>query len=127
MKLRLPRNYRASEYFKSLPYLHDVEEPNFQTSITNVINNRHNLQIFLLANGNVGKSIQENLNAVVMDGRLNDAIICHALDKTDKNILADRNPLQVTFKDVKKFNTQNPIVGKLLTQTESIKLTDRNI
>ena len=25
VKLDLPKNYRASEYFKFLPYLHDVE------------------------------------------------------------------------------------------------------
>ena len=72
-KLRLPRNYRASGYFKFLPDLHNVEKPNFQTSITNVINNRHDLRNFLLASRDVSKSIQENLNAVVTDGRLNDA------------------------------------------------------
>ena len=37
-KLDLPKNYRASEYFKFLLYLHDVEKPNFKTSISNVIN-----------------------------------------------------------------------------------------
>ena len=126
-KLRLPRNYRASGYFKFLPYLHNVEKPNFQTSITNVINNRHDLRNFLLASRDVSKSIQENLNAVVADGRLNDAIIRHALDTTNKNILVNPNPLQVTFKDVKKFDAQNPIVGKLLTQVESNKLTDKKI
>ena len=77
----------------------------------------------MLGSGDVGKSNQENLNAVVMD----DAIIHHALDKTDKNILANPNPLQVTFKDVKKFDVQNPFVGKLLTQIESSKLTDKRI
>ena len=45
-KLRLPRNYHASEYFKVLPCLHDVENP--RNSITNVINNRHDLRNFCL-------------------------------------------------------------------------------
>ena len=34
VKLDPPKNYRASEYFKFLPYLHDAEKPNFQTSIS---------------------------------------------------------------------------------------------
>ena len=41
---------------------------------------------------------------MVTDGRLNDTIINHALDRKDKHILADPNPLQVTFKDIKKFD-----------------------
>ena len=34
VKLDPPKNYHASEYFKFLPYLHDAEKPNFQTSIS---------------------------------------------------------------------------------------------
>ena len=34
VKLDPPKTYRASEYFKFLPYLHDAEKPNFQTSIS---------------------------------------------------------------------------------------------
>ena len=64
---------------------------------------------------------------MVTDGKLNDAIVLHALDTKDKHILADPNPLQVTFKDIKKFKAQNPIIGKLLTQIESIKLTEKRI
>ena len=43
-KLDLPRDYHVREYFKVSPYLNDVEKPNFQTSISNVINNRHDLR-----------------------------------------------------------------------------------
>ena len=38
-KLDLPRNYRTTEYFQFLPYLNDGEKPNFETFISNVINN----------------------------------------------------------------------------------------
>ena len=64
---------------------------------------------------------------MVTDGKLNDSIICHVLDTKDKHILADPNPLQVTFKDIKKFDAQNPIVGKVLTQTETSKLSDKKM
>ena len=75
----------------------------------------------------VGRSMQENLNSVVTDGKLNNAIAPYALDTKDKHILAVQNPLQVTFKDVKKFGPQYPIIGKLLTQIESSKLTEKRI
>ena len=71
------------------------------------------------------KSIQENLKSVVTDGKLNDVIILHALDIKDKHIWTDPNRLQVTFKDIKKFDAQNPIIGKVLTQIETSKLSDK--
>ena len=62
---------------------------------------------------------------VVTDGKRNDAIIVHALDPKDKHILVNPNPLQITFKDIKKFDPQNPIIGKVLTQRETSKLSDK--
>ena len=61
------------------------------------------------------------MKSVVTDGKLNDAIIRHALNTKDKHILANPNPLQVTFKDIKKFTAQNPMIGKVLTQIETSK------
>ena len=86
---------------KFLPYLYDAEKSNFQTSIINVINNRHDA--------------------------INDAIIRHALDTKDKHILANPNSLQATFKDIKKFDVQNHIIAKLLAQIETSKLKDKKI
>ena len=103
VKLDLPKNYSASKYFKFLLYIHNVKKTNFQISISNIINNRHDLRNYLLPTGDIGKSIQENLKSVVTDGKLNDAIIRHALDTKDKHILADPNLLQVTFKDIKNL------------------------
>ena len=107
--------------------MHDVEKPNFQSFISNVISNRHDLRNYLLVTGDIGKSIQENLKLVVTDGKRNDAIIVHALDPKDKHILVNPNPLQITFKDIKKFDAQNPIIGKVLTQRETSKLSDKRI
>ena len=110
-----------------MPYLHNAEKPNFQSSISNVINNRHDLRNYLLVTGDIGKSIQENLKLVVTDGKRNDAIIVHALDTKDKRILVNPNPLQITFKDIKKFDAQNPTIGKVLTQIETKNLSDKKI
>ena len=107
--------------------MHDVEKPNFQSSISNVINNRHDLRNYLFVTGDIGKSIRENLKLVVTDGKHNDVIIVHALDPKDKHILVNPNPLKITFKGIKKFDAQNPIIGKVLTQRESSKLSDKKI
>ena len=64
---------------------------------------------------------------MVTDGKLNDSIICHVLDTKDKYILADPNPLQVTFRDIKISDALNPIIGKVLTQIETSTLSDKNI
>ena len=64
---------------------------------------------------------------VVTDGKRNDAIIVHALDTKDKRILVNPNPLQITFKDIKKFDAQNPTIGKVLTQIETKNLSDKKI
>ena len=34
------------------------------------------------------------------------------------------NPLHLTFRDVKKFDMQNPIIGKIATQIKASKLTE---
>ena len=115
IKLNLPRNYKTGGYFKKLPYLNDVSNPTFQNSVVDAVNNRDDLRKFLLATSDIDRNIQKNLNAVVTDGRLNDAVVRHALDTADKNVLANPNPLQITFKDVKNFDAQNPVLGNLLT------------
>ena len=104
VKLDPPKNYRASEYFKFLSYLHDVEKPNFQTSTSNIINNRPDLRNYLLTTGDIGKSIQENLKSLVTDGKCNDEIILNVFDTKYKHILVNLNSLQVKFKDIKKFD-----------------------
>ena len=108
--LDLPKNLKnlESEYFRFLSYLNDVERSNFQTSISNFISNRYDLRNYLLATVDIGKSIQENLKLVFIDGKLNDVVIVHVLDTRDKHILADPKLLQVKFKGIKN------LMGKIL-------------
>ena len=37
------------------------------------------------------------------------------------------NPLNLTFRDTKKFDIQNPIIGNLLRQVKASKLSDKDI
>ena len=75
-----------SQYIKRLPYIRN-QDPNFQNSVIDVVNNRSNLRKFLLATSDYGRSIQENINAVVADGKFNQAVVRRALDQKLKKFL----------------------------------------
>ena len=56
IKLDLPKNYRASQYIRRLPYIRN-EDPNFKNSVIDIVNNRSDLRKVLLATSNYGKKI----------------------------------------------------------------------
>ena len=90
-----------------------------------VFNNRDDLKIWLLATSDYGDEIQEDLNAIVgYDEKFNKAIVRHALDLKNEAIFRNPNPLNVTFRDVNKFDLVNPVIGKLATQVKASTLTD---
>ena len=101
-KFNLPKNYRASQYFKKLPYLYNTNDSDLQNSIVDTLNNRTDLRKYLLATSDYGRNIQENINSVVTDGKFNNALVRHVLDEKYKGVLASSTPLSVTFKDEKK-------------------------
>ena len=74
-KLSLPTNYKLEVLFSQLPYLANLRDPIFQSSIEDVINNREDLQKYLLATGGLNNSIQKSLDLVVTDSHLNDAAV----------------------------------------------------
>ena len=81
LKLNLPKIYSASQYIKRSLYFDDRNNPTFQNSIINVVNNRSDLRKFLLATSDYGRNIQENINSIVTDGRFNNAVVRHLLDE----------------------------------------------
>ena len=86
------------------------------------------LKTRLLATSEYGNEIQEDLNAIVgYDEKFNNAIVRHALDLKDSAIFRNPNPLNVTFRDVKKFDMTNPIIGKLAAQIKANKLSNEDL
>ena len=73
------------------------------------------------------KNIQENINAVVADGKFNEAVAHRALDKKNKGVFESPIPLSVMFKDAKIFDIQNPIIGNLLNQVNADKISDAKV
>ena len=123
IKLDLPKNYTASQYIKRLPYIEN-EDTNFQNKIIDLVNNRTYLQKYLHARSRYGNFIQEKISATVDDGKYNHAVVRRALDERNSGLLQYGTPLSITFKDVKKIDIQNPIIGGLLSQVEANKLED---
>ena len=60
-------------------------------------------------------------------GKFNDVNARCALDLKILSVLKKSNPLDVVYKDITKFDMLNLIIGSLLTQIESAKLTDKTL
>ena len=125
-KFNLPKNYRASQYFKKLPYLCNTNDSDFQNSIVDTLNNRTDLRKYLLATSDYGRNIQENINSVVTDGKFNNALVRHVLDEKNKGVFASSTPLSVTFKDEKKI-VQNPVIGNLISQVNANQIEEQEV
>ena len=127
LQFNLPKNYEESQYIKRLPYIRD-KGLEFSNSIINIIKNRDDLKKWLLASSDFGQELQEDFNAVVgYNAKFNNAIVRHALDTKNAGIMQNLNPLNATFCDVKKFDLQNPVLGKIATPVKASKLTDEQL
>ena len=122
----LLKSYGASHYIRRLPYIRN-EDPNFKNWIIDIVNNRSDLRKSLLATSDYGKNIRENINAVVADGKFNPALVRTAIDKKNRGVFEPPIPLSVTFKDAKKIDMQNPIIGNLLSQINANKISDAKL
>ena len=117
-KLKLPRNYAASQMLRILNF----KMMRLILLITELI-----FEKFLLGTSKYGKNIQENINSVVTDGQFNNVALRHLLDEKNKGVFKSLNPLSVTFKDTIKFDVQNPVVGNLLSQVKGSTLTEAQV
>ena len=83
---------------------------------------------WLLATSDIGNEIQEDVNAIVgQDENFNNAVIRRVLDLKNAGVFENPNPFTVVFRDVKKFDVQNPLIGKLATQIKASKLTEEQL
>ena len=61
------------------------------------------------------------------DDRFNDVRMRDMLNPVYKNVMRKQNPVEIVFKDISKFDTQNPITFTLLSKISSGKLTDESV
>ena len=81
----------------------------------------------MLDKSDYGRSIQENINAVVADGKFNQAVDSGTLDQKNKGVFESPILLSVTSKDAKKIDIQNPVIGNLLSQVNMNKISDAKV
>ena len=122
IKLKLPSNYRNDVLFHHLPYLGHLENPAIKDVVRDGVVDNIALQKYLLVTGVLKDSIQNSLDMIVTDGKFNNAGIRRPLDSKYITIMKKPNPIDVVFRDKAKFDTQNPVISKLLSQMQ----TDKN-
>ena len=79
---------------------------------------REDVQKYILATSDFAKSIQTDINHYVTKDRINNTSFRQKLDPISKNILRRQNPLELVFEDISTFNSENPMVGSLLRETD---------
>ena len=126
IQLNLPPNYKKDVLFDQLPYIAEFKNSTIKEVMRNGIVDKVTLQKYLLATGFLEGTIQDSLDMIVTDGDFNNAGIHRELDLKEQNLMKKPNPVGFVFKDKVKFDTQNPIVGKLLKETQKNKL-DKNL
>ena len=111
IQFNLPKNYEEYQYIKRLPYITN-KRPDCNNKVLDLLRNREDFKKWLLATSDYGNELQEDLNATVgYDEKFNNAVVRHALDlKFMLEIFQNPNPLNLTFRDVKLFDLQNPII-----------------
>ena len=122
----MPKDQKAKDLLKHLPYLANLKDPIFQNKVENLIKNREDLQKYLLATEDLNKTIEQSLQLAVGHGKLNDeSPVRHVSDRNDplyKFFRENDNPLDVVYRKQAKFDVQNPIIGSLLQQINKSKL-----
>ena len=77
---------------------------------------------FLLSTSDFGEEIQGELDLYITNGRLNEASFRRRLDPISKNIIQNKNPIELSFlKDVKYFYAQNLVIGSLIKEVGADK------
>ena len=101
--------------FDHLPHLGHLENATIKDILRDGVVDNIALQKYLLATGLLKDSIQNSLDMIVNAG------IRRALDSKYLTIMKKPNPIDVVFKDKAKFDTENLVTGKLLSQIQTGK------
>ena len=99
LHFNLPLNFKRDILFDKLPYVAHLQNPAIDNVLKGGKVNDLALQKYLLANGLMQDTIQENLNMLVTDGDFNNASVRRELDTKYPSVMKKSNPIEVVFKD----------------------------
>ena len=120
-----PKN-PETHYLDRIGYISNKEDPVVENNILDAIKNREDLQKYILATSDFGHELQQNINEITGgDEKFNNAIVRRALDLKNEDLFRNPQPITLLFNNVEKFHQQNPIIGKLATQINAKKLSEK--
>ena len=90
------------------------------------IYDEYNVQrCYLLGTSDFGRELREDLNTIVgWNEKLNNTTVRLVVDAKNAGIMQNPNQLNLTLCDLKKFDLQNPIIGKIASQVKASKSTE---
>ena len=130
VQLNLPKDQKTRDLFADLPYVANLKDPILQNKVEDLLKNRSDLQDYLLATEDLGRTLDESLKLAVSHGKLNEGTKARCLSELNdpkyKYFRESNNPLDVVYREKAKFDVQNPIIGDLLKQINKGKPEEDN-
>ena len=123
-----PKNNYENKLLDRIGYISNKDDPVVKNNILNAIRNREDLQKFILATSDLGNELQEDINEITGgDEKFNNAVLRRALDLKNNDLFRNPQPITLLFNDVERFHQQNPIIGKLASQINISKLSEKDL
>ena len=128
LQFNTSKNNYENRLLENVGYIKNVDDPKVKNNLLNAIKSREDLQKYILANSDVGYDLQEDINAITSgDEKFNNAAVRRALDLKNNDLFRNPQPITLLFHDIERFHQQNPIIGKLATQINVPKLSNREL
>ena len=128
IQFSLPKNLEENQYLNRIGYISNKDDPVVKNNILDAVKNRKDLQKWILATSDFGRELQQDINEITGgDERFNNAVLRRALDLKSDGLFRNPQPISLLFNDVEKFHQQNPIIGKLATQINVSKLSEKDL
>ena len=128
IQFSVPKNFEENQYLNRIGYISNKDDPAVKNNILDAVKNREDLQKWILATSDFGRELQQDINEITGgDEKFNNAVLRRALDLKSDGLFRNPQPISLLFNDVEKFHQQNPIIGKLATQINVSKLSERDL
>ena len=123
-----PKNVEENQYLNRIGYITNKDNPVVKNNILDAVKDRKDLQKWILATSDFVRELQRDINEITGgDEKFNNAVLRRALDLKSDGIFRNPQPISLLFNDVEKFHQQNPIIGKLATQINVSKLSEKDL
>ena len=128
IQFSIPKNLAENQYLNRIGYITNKHDPTVKNNILDAVKNREDLQKWILATSDFGRELQQDINEITGgDEKFNNAVLRRALDLKSDGLFRNPQPISLLFNNVEKFHQQNPIIGKLATQINVSKLSEKDL